>query len=105
MTVNEWLGMVQRVREMIVCEKINDALASVKALEDGMTENLDEDRDHYFNPPASSFHDVRNEANAGTEHNEANAGPEHTEGVESEEDCEDGCDDRPPKRQRQWMNE
>lgn len=61
MTVNEWPGMVQRVREMIVCEKINDALASVKALEDGMTEYLDEDRDDYFNPPASSFHDVRNE--------------------------------------------
>ena len=39
---------------MIVCEKINDALASVKALEDGMTEYLDEDRDHYFNPPAST---------------------------------------------------
>ena len=121
--VNEWLGMVQRVREVIVCEKVHDALVVVKALEDGMTEYLDEDKDkdqHYFNRPATSSNEAHNETNAGHEHTEsAESGEdsERIEGVRGDEDHEriegdedhehnegnegDECNDRPRKRQRQ----
>ena len=104
-TVTEWLGMVQRVRELIVCEKVHDALVLVKALEDGMTEYLDEDKhkdQHYFNRPATSSNErIEGGEDPGSERSEGDEDHEHHEGDECDDRQGDECDDRPQKRQRQ----